>query len=139
MKIDLRVYCCLCSNTHKTEVELPEGWDHRYGGVDDESAGFCPDHAAVAAFAESQCPGCVGGWGDCDMWRAFSSSYNRKITDADLASLEGGICPRRTNGTMSFSRGGVEKIDLSNRAPIEAGKAFADAIRDYVKKYPSAA
>jgi hypothetical protein len=73
------------------------------------------------------------------MWRAFSSSYSRTIGPDDYKSLECGICPRRTNGTIGFSRSGIEKIDLSDRAPVEAGKAFADAIMEYCSKYPARA
>jgi len=71
------------------------------------------------------------------MWKAFSSSYNRTISDDDLKSIEVGICPRRTNGTLSFNRGRMETLDLSERATVESGRAFATAIRDYCVKYPA--
>jgi hypothetical protein len=133
------VGCCLCSKEHKQEISLPDGWAHRYDAVDDESGGFCPDHAAVAPFAESQCPGCVGGWTDCPMWQAFAYTYGREIGDDDYASIERGICPRRVNGTMTIGRGGTQDLDISKRAPVEAGKAFAQAIRDYCAAYPARA
>lgn len=133
------ISCCLCSNKHEQTFDMPSGWEHRYDGIDDESAGFCPDHAKVSAFAESQCPGCVGGWGDCPMWEAFSSSYRRDIGPDDYKAIECGICPRRVNGTIGFNRGIIEKIDLSERAPVESGKAFADAIKAYCAKYPARA
>lgn len=137
MKIKLTVNCCLCETDHRTEVELPDGWAHRYGGVDDENAGFCPKHAAVAAFAEAQCPGCVGGWGDCPMWDAFAYAGRRRNVGAgDFDKLARGICPRRVNGTLSVSGRGVEEMNISDRAPPEAGAAFAQAIRDYCERYP---
>lgn len=54
--------------------------------------------------------------------------------------IEKGICPRRVNGTLGVSpRRGVEALDLSSRAPIASGHAFAQAIRDYCAKYPGRA
>ncbi len=131
--------CCLCSKEHKQEFALPDGWAHRFDAVDDENGGFCPDHAKVAAFAESQCPGCVGGWGDCPMWQAFAYTPGRTICDVDYFSLERGICPRRVNGTVGFNKGRMEHLDLSDRAPIDSGEAFAQAIRDYCTRYPDKA
>jgi hypothetical protein len=136
----ITIDCCLCATDHVTEVALPDGWAHRHDAVHDDM-GFCPTHAAVAAFADSQCPGCVGGWGDCPMWRAFAYGGRRDISTADFEALERGVCPRRVNGTIGFNVGqrGVHEIDLSERAPPDAGRAFAQAIRDYCAKYPSAA
>lgn len=137
MKLDLTINCCLCEAEHKSEIEMPEGWNHRYGAIDDEQAGFCPKHSAVAAFAESQCPGCVGGWGDCPMWQAFAyAGRQRTMGVDDYVALERGICPRRVNGTIGVSAGQREDLDLSETAPVESGSAFAAAIRDYIAKYP---
>lgn len=135
--LEISIDCCLCSNKHLAEIVLPPGWEHRYFAVDDE-VGFCPDHAKVAAFAEEQCPGCVGGWGSCSMWQAFAYSTNRSMTERDYAALESGRCPRRTNGTTQIDRdrGTMTELDLSNLATIESGKAFAQAIRDYIAAYP---
>lgn len=140
MGTDLKVTvsCGFCTASHDATVSLPDGWETRYGGADVED-GFCPQHAAVLPFAENQCPGCVSGWGDCPMWHAFGSSSSRTITNTDLATIESGVCPRRVNGTMSFSpRAGFQDINLSERAPPGSGKAFADAIREYIARYPSA-
>lgn len=132
------IHCGFCSESAEAEIDLPDGWKHHVGGIDDEHDGFCPSHSPVAAFADAQCAGCVGGWGDCPMWQAFDGSRPRTITDADLTTLERGICPRRVNGTMSVVLGGgVEAIDISEQATHEAGKAFADAIREYCDRYPS--
>ena len=140
-ELKISVYCSFCQNKHEAKIELPEGWAHSCGGIDDEENGFCPDHADIAQFAGTQCPGCVGGWGDCDMWRAFAFPGSRRdITEQDIAQIEKGICPRRTNGTFgavfSYGKGSCGPIDLSENAGTEAGKAFADAIREYIQRYP---
>lgn len=134
MEISLTIHCCLCSKKSEHKVALPDGWDHRYGGIDDEDSGFCPDHADVAEFAASQCPGCVGGWGDCDLWRDFA--HRRKLTPDDFVKIERGVCPRRTGGTFSVSSKGVEQIDLSTKATTKSGLQLATAIRDYWAAYP---
>jgi len=136
MDIELTVGCCLCSNKSKHTVSLPDGWEHRYGSVDDEAHGFCPNHADVAEFADSQCPGCVGGWGDCELWRDFAYSGRRKLTPADFVTIERGVCPRRTNGTFGVSASGVEQLDLSTKATTKSGLSLATAIRDYWAAYP---
>jgi hypothetical protein len=88
-KLTVTVHCCLCNNKTNHEIDLPEGWTHRLSSIDNEQDGFCPDHASVAEFAASQCPGCVGGWGDCPMWSAFAySGYKRDVTFGDLASIK---------------------------------------------------
>lgn len=136
MAYQLTVSCCFCSNHHKVEITLPDGWTSRHEGADDEG-GFCPDHANIAEFADDQCPGCVGGWGDCPMWSAFASSYSRDITPDDLAVLRTGRCPRRVNGTFRISEGRIKDLDISNSATAEAGAAFASAIEDYCRRYPA--
>lgn len=140
MKATIRINCCLCPDGTENEIEVEDGWALRYDEIYEDN-GFCPDHVAVTPFTHTQCPGCVGGWGDCAMWKAFAYSYNRDITEDDFAALEKGICPRRTNGTLAFDTRkrplSIEDIDLSERAPTEAGKAFADAIREYMDRYPS--
>lgn len=135
--VEISIDCCLCETHHRTQIVLPPGWEHRYDAINDE-VGFCPDHAKVAAFAEAQCPGCVGGWGDCPMWRAFAFSHDRSIGPEDYKALEAGRCPRRVNGTsrVDRDRGTMADLDLSEQATVESGTAFAQAIRDYVAKYP---
>lgn len=133
--------CCLCEEQVEVDVAIPEGWESRYESMDEDDV-FCPKHAKIAAFAESQCPGCVGGWGDCSMWTAFAySGRQRDVGQRDFDALERGICPRRTNGTLSVNTrsGSIENLDLSKRAPPEAGAAFAQAIKDYCERYPNAA
>lgn len=142
MRVSVTVGCCLCEAEHRTTIEMPAGWEHRYGGIDDENSGFCPVHAKVGAFAAAQCPGCVGGWGDCPMWEAFAYGGRRRTVGAeDFAALESGRCPRRVNGTIgvNISHGGavIEDLNISDLATKEAGAAFAQAIRDYCAKYPS--
>jgi len=134
-KYTATVNCCFCSNRHTVEISLPDGWDHQYDGYDDEGSAFCPDHAAIQPFTRSQCVGCVGGWGECDLWKGFAfSKFN--LSEGEFDSLRKGVCPRRTNRTFSISPGGpLEDIDLSDRAPSEAGVAFVDAIKTYVQNY----
>ena len=140
MAITLTISCCLCDDAHTQAVELREGWRMLYDGIDAENC-FCPRHAAVLAFTEAQCPGCVGGWGDCPLWQAFAFTHSRDINDADLAAIESGICPRRLNGTMQFDarqpERGITALDLSNPASPESGAALAQAIREYIARYPS--
>lgn len=126
----------MCQNKTAQEIELPDGWDHQYGEIDDERNTFCPGHAAIKPFTDNQCVGCVGGWTECDMWRAFAYSGRATITEDDFAALERGICPRRVNGTISFdSRSAkIEDIYLSSEE-VKSGKAFAAGIRDYIKRY----
>lgn len=133
--LEVTVECCLCEQQHKAAIELPEGWDARNDGIDEEQ-GFCPGHSSVGAFAESQCPGCVGGWTDCDLWRAFAyGAFD--LTESEIATIRTGVCPRRTNGTMSMTVGSghISEIDLSERAPEAAGAAFADAIMAWHARY----
>ena len=135
--LTVSVSCGLCSEKHEVKIAMPEGWAHRYGGVDDERDGFCPRHAKVAEFAESQCPGCVSGWGDCPLWSAFAYEGRRSLTEADFATIRAGHCPKRINGTVTFSPAvGMSTLDLSKRAPPEAGAALEQAVRDYWIAYP---
>lgn len=135
MKISIG--CRLCQTSAEIEVETPVGWaDTEIVDVD----ALCPAHAAIQPFIESQCPGCVGGWGDCDLWRDFAYSGRRNLGERDFAEMHMGGCPRRTNGTMTVNmtaRGAhIETLDLSEMAPAAAGMALAQAIRDYWERYP---
>jgi hypothetical protein len=135
MKVDLEISCCLCSDHHKEQLDLPDGWRSRYDFVYIED-GFCPKHSIVEEWAHSQCCGCVGSWGDCSLWSSFSSNYHFALTKADLHLIELGICPKRTNGSFTFSREeGLNATDLSDPASSASGKVFAQAIREYVAKY----
>ncbi len=113
-------YCSFCDS--KETVSVPTSFVTRYGSQDVEDA-MCPEHSGASAFLDDQCPGCVGGWGDCGM---FSAIGNEAVSADDLATIRSGRCPHRVNGTMSFGPGGMEKIDLSERS--NAGDAFADAV-----------
>lgn len=132
----ITVSCCLCSDQFTVETVDPDGWKLRYDGTDIEN-GFCPKHAAIAEFADSQCPGCIGGWMDCSLWSAFAySGRQRDISDKDFSILKSGLCPRRVNGTMTIGSGGIESLDLSERASVASGEALAQAIKDYCAEYP---
>lgn len=137
---EVTINCSMCSDKHEATITLPEGWCGAYGGVDDEH-GLCPKHAAIAAFKDAQCPGCVGGWGDCDLWSAFAYStpprHARPLTEDDFKLMRLGACPRRTNGTIGVRTGKppyIEDIDLSSPS-VAGGRALADAIIEYRDTY----
>lgn len=137
---EITVSCSMCSEQHKATITLPDGWCGAYGGIDD-SHGLCPKHAAIADFKDSQCPGCVGGWGDCDLWSAFAYStpphHARQLTEDDFKLMRLGACPRRTNGTIGVHTGRspyIEDIDLSSPS-VAGGRALADAIIEYRDTY----
>ena len=134
-KTIITLYCSLCERKHDTTFMVPAGWDIDVG-IDAEK-GFCPDHSIVKVFSDSQCPGCVGGWGECGLFKAFAFSRN-DLTPYDHMKLRAGYCPKRTNGTFSMTAGRerIEDIDLSEQAPNAAGAALSDAIKAYVKRYP---
>lgn len=121
-------------STHTHEIELPDGWALRYDGIDEEK-GFCPEHSPIQEWANAQCPGCVGGWGDCNLWRDFAYERQRSLSEGDLSLIRKGICPRRTNGSIEIVNGVIQQFDMSNIAPVGSGDAFADAILAYWDKF----
>ena len=136
MDFEIEISCCLCSRKHKTAIEMPEGWGARYDGTTVEN-GFCPEHELITKWADSQCPGCAGGWGDCSLWSAFAYQGRRNLDDSDFGQIESGICPKRTNGTFLFSiEEGFGSMDLSEKGGSVEGVAFAKAIREYWENYP---
>lgn len=134
-KIKLTVSCCLCPEKTEQEVELPTGWIVRGNWVDKE--GFCPEHSPVADFVESQCPGCIEGWGECTLWRKIQARRKDEGPSiTEMNAIRAGICPSRTNGTSMIVPGGsFEPVDISERASEESGEAFAQAIIDYRTKH----
>ncbi len=125
--------CSLCPNEIEQEISLPTGWV--ISDIDNESLyNFCPEHNIIDNFRQAQCTGCVGGWGECQLWRSFAYGKNT-LTKDDFNSIENGICPKRTNGTGMISSSGVERINLSDKASIESSKAFSEAIKNYIKLY----
>lgn len=135
MQAKITTYCCMCGDLHETNIELPDGWKiNRYDAIDSEN-GFCPKHSIIAEFTDSQCPGCVGNWCDCSLWRSFAyQEYS--LTESDLDSIRRGVCTKRVNGTFSVSNGKVQDIYLSSVATTMSGEALVDAIieireRDY--------
>lgn len=133
MSTELTISCCLCGEKHVAEIELPQGWKLRYDGIDEEG-GFCPSHSIITEWANSQCPGCVGGWQECDLWNAFAYD-KRGLNKCDFDMIKSGICPRRTNGTFMATKSGFHDMDLSKRANPVSGEALAKAIVDYWDKY----
>lgn len=132
-QLEVCLSCGLCEERHERKIPMPKGWDSRYRSVSDEHA-FCPEHASISTFADSQCPGCVGGWGDCPLWQAFAYR-TLDLTADDFQTLETGVCPKRVNGTMFFKNGKISHINLREPPVVDAGKALAKAIRAYAIKY----
>jgi hypothetical protein len=131
----LEIGCCFCEDKFSMEFEAP-GWAVQSAYVDEEM-GFCPKHSPIEQFTNYQCVGCVSGWGDCGMWRAFAYSKN-EMTDDYHRSLRAGVCPKRVNGTISVSieRGFSRMDDLNISSPAAvAGAAFSVAIEEYIAKY----
>lgn len=132
-KYQVNISCCLCTESWKQDIHVPDEWATHYDCIDDEK-GFCPKHAKVAGFFNDQCPGCVEGWTECELWTAFAYSAMH-LTSADMLCISKGSCPRRTNGTFSIKDGQIEHINISDRASSESGQALADAIMEYSEKY----
>lgn len=133
MQILVTLTCCLCPARHTISCEVPEGWAAVYDTMEEERT-LCPTHQPIQAFVDAQCPGCVGGWMDCDLWKAFA--YRRRaLTDEDFAAMTQGICPRRTKGSLVVdrrdSRTTITDINLSQRAPRVSGAALVQAIQEY--------
>ncbi len=121
MPQEIEYWCSFCDRREK--VVAPTEFATRYGHDVEDAA--CPDHADAMQFLDDQCPGCVGGWGDCGMYKAIG---DRSVSGADIAMILGGHCPYRVNGTASFSSSGFQSIDLSEKT--SAGAAFAAAVAD---------
>lgn len=135
MEIRVAVNCCFCFAEHESFINIPNGWSLRYSEILEEDA-FCPEHSGVVDWISSVCPGCVGSWGDCSLWQDFA--YGKKnLSDQDFEKIKCGICPRRTNGTITLDSKGpaISMIDLSEQATTESGEATAKAILDYWNNY----
>lgn len=152
--VKVTLYCLLCSESVEIPITVPGGWKNRYDSlgridIEDERMWCCPKHAAVLDFAEDQCSGCVGGWGDCGLFsrlddscrpaRARTTRGFLPLDEEAFLSISKGICPARTNGTFSLNvrPGGAEitNIDLSERASSESGEALAKALREYIERH----
>jgi len=136
MKTNVTLSCCMCIEKVEFQIDTPDNWKLRTEIYEEDC--FCSKHFAIEEFADNQCSGCVGGWMDCNLWRAFA--YNKpSLTEMDFEHIERGICPKRTNGTFmvkSSSEGvNVSDINLSEMSSTESGMALATAIRDYIEKY----
>lgn len=134
-RVTVEATCCFCLESHETEVDFPDGW--AVGSIYEGDA-LCPKHSKIAGFREN-CSGCVACWGDCPLWKAFA--YREcKLTESDFAIIRQGRCPKRVNGTMEISPGtGVRRIDISSPALPGSGDALADAILEYLERYPEPA
>jgi len=140
MEHKIKVYCCFGDDQYETVVETPDSWSFHHQPIgENEHQAFCPKHKLVEKWTNAQCPGCVGGWGDCGLWDAFAYSGRRTLTESDFQSIEKGICPKRVGGTFMVNVSGndvtMEDLDLSEQAK-EGGKVLVDAIKDYWERYP---
>lgn len=137
----LLIHCNAILCDAVVEIETPAGWMQRNDTLDfgeDSSYLFCPDHVNQGLWFDAQCSGCVAGFPDCGLGRSFGYALKDQITNAQLATIESGICPFRVNGSFMFSRDtGFVSDDLSDRATTEGGMDVADAIRQYLAKYPA--
>lgn len=130
--MNLKLKCAVCAAVLDVEVDS-RGWAFRYGSINlGEGQAFCPKHTPTETFLESQCPGCVGGWPECRLYDAVSGA-DAVSPDVVLRIAEG-FCPFRTNGSFSVNlqRGSsaeIKRIDLSERAPTEAARLFAETLR----------
>ena len=122
--------CVFCRRKTETTASVEPGWVHNYGEIWDEDNWLCPDHAIIHEFRKSQCPGCVSSWGECPLFKAFAFRA-LSLSDLELDVIRKGVCPRRINGTFSYSKQGIEPLNLSEKAPDEAGNALSKAIVQY--------
>lgn len=121
----------------KFVVTAPEEWvtgSTEYGG--ESNAVFCPKCAPQNEWFRAVCPGCVSGFPDCGLGKAFMYSNSPGLTGDEALKVEQGHCPFRVNGTMSFTlEKGIQKIDLSEAAPSESGIRVINAINAYIDEY----
>lgn len=119
MPQEITYYCSFCEM--KETVQAPTTFATHHGGDVENAA--CRDHAPAMAFLDDQCPGCVSGWGECQMFMAIG---NEAVSADDLAEIRRGRCPYRVNGTISCGPEGVQRLDISTTS--KAGEFFARAI-----------
>ncbi|RPH99070.1 MAG: hypothetical protein EHM72_12210 [Calditrichaeota bacterium] len=127
----VNLHCCLCSREIEIEISIPHDWKANDVEITDS---FCPEHSILNNFVENQCPGCVGSWSDCNLWGSFAYGCNYLTTD-DFSKIRNGICPKRTNGTISVKNSKLSEIDYSNPASQKSGFALELAIKQYLKEY----
>jgi hypothetical protein len=152
--VKVTLYCLLCSESVQIPIKVPKGWRNRYDSngmveVEDERSWCCPKHQEVLEFAENQCSGCVGGWGDCGLFsrlddscrpaRARTTRNYKPLDEEAFLSISRGLCPERVNGTFSLNvrPQGAEftDIDLSELATVESGEALVKAFREYIERH----
>jgi hypothetical protein len=124
--------CCagICCNEEKV-IEVPD-WT---GDGDNEDQLFCEKCVIEKEFFDCQCPGCVGGFPDCGLGHSFMYGDRVNINELDFSIIGRGICPFRTNGTLSIIGGNMERIDLSETASKESSAAVVKSIKEYIEKY----
>lgn len=113
-----------------TEIEIPTP----EGFVDDgDCEMYCKKCSQEKEFLDSVCPGCVSGFPDCGLGESFKFS-KFKITNDDLNTIKGGLCPFRVNGTFIGSPGtGIKRVNISDKS--ENGEVMVEKIIEYHQKY----
>lgn len=132
--IEVNLHCTFCQESMTTKVSA-DGWQVRYGAIEDEDA-LCPAHAKVEDFFKDQCPGCVAGWPECPLYRSFANSRSRDISENELLVIRSGVCPRRVNGSFMVQASPFKITDVNISSVSEHGAALEQAIRGYIAKYP---
>ena len=119
MKIKVHISCCLCSECCDVEIQSPKGWKLAEDKIYSESM-FCPKHAEISQWVETQCADCYGEWGHCLLWTRLRE---QRLEPQEYASMRAGYCPC------------LDDPPAKERAPVKSGKALATAIEQHYLNY----
>jgi len=135
MKFELS--CCICSKDELVIEVDTKGWVSVHGDEISEEDFFCPEHAIIERWCAAQCPGCVAGWGECGLWRAFAYTKSEGLTEDQYQSIADGVCPFRINGSMTVDTvyNLIEKSDISEIGSNESGECLVNAIKEYCERH----
>lgn len=130
MKIKVHAMCWFCEEEFTQEIEVPDGWA-AYDPHVSTNYCACPKHAEALQFFNDQCPGCITGPKECNLYKIYTSTCPTSIPENEAAIIRAGRCPCRASGTFSFTHGeGTREIDLSEVS--KAGEALLRAIKDSI-------
>lgn len=121
MKITLSCRFCGECEDHFIETDF-------YSEYTSDVKAACPEHKMIEKFFDSVCAGCVSGNTECKMARHIDQDFEW-ITPEQVATIRGGSCPFRTNGTFSFDSNGFHPENISS-VDSESGKAFCAYIEE---------